>query len=150
MLHYVRPRDISAATREWSLKRQFTSSILLKSIPMIYLTNRKFEKEHLNSSNFSNMEARALSCYNTGNLITKCTRPFMMRTRDQGDRSCLFNACGGKDSYSHIRYECEFYTTTYIDTKTDPNKDNAVFLLKLDEERRNKFKTPLIVPLPIL
>ena len=150
MFHFIKPKDISEATREWSLKRQFSTTILVKSIPMISCTRYKFDKEHLDSTKFSNMEARALSCFNTGNLVTKCTRPYMMRTRDKGDRSCLFVACGGVDSYHHIRYECEFYTTTYINTKTDPNKDNAKFILELDAERRTRFKTPLVVPLPIL
>ena len=154
MKQFVRPQDISKATREWSLMRQFSTTILLKSIPMITATSnvpgRKFEKEHLNANKFSNMEARALSCFNTGNLVTKATRPHMMRSKDKGDRKCLFPACGGVDSYHHIRWECEFYSTVYIDTKTDPNKDNAVFLLALDAERQAKFKIPMIVPLPIL
>ena len=73
-----------------------------------------------------------------------------MRSKDNGDRKCLFEPCGGTDSYFHIRYECQFYSTKYVDTKTDPNKDNAVFLVKLDEERRKRFKVNLIFPLPVL
>ena len=121
--------------------------MLLKSIPMIFITSRKFEKEHLDANKFSNMEARALSCFNTGNLAMKTTRPFMMRTKH---RKCLFDACGSDDSYQHIHWECEFYDTVYIDTKKDPNKDNAKFILELDQECQKKFGIPLVVPLPIL
>ena len=105
---------------------------------MIYITNRKFEKEHLNSFNFSNMEARALSCFNTGNIMTKCTRPFMMRTRDKGDRSCLFNACVGDWTATD---------TSGMNVSSTPqhtNKDNALFLLKLDKERRVNIKLPIL------
>ena len=110
---------------------------------------RKFEREHWDSDKFTNMMARAQACFNTGNLVMKSQSPHMMRLKDQGDRSCLFPACGGNDTYEHVRFECEFYSSKYIDTK-ECVLDNSKYLLKLDEERRIKFNTPLIVPLPIL
>ena len=147
-LHFIRPQDIASACREWSMRRQFVASIMVKTLPMLFRT-RKFEREHWDSDKFTNMMARAQACFNTGNLVMKSQSPHMMRLKDQGDRSCLFPACGGNDTYEHVRFECEFYSSKYIDTK-ECVLDNSKYLLKLDEERRIKFNTPLIVPLPIL
>ena len=147
-LHYARPQDISTACREWSLMRQFTATIMLKSLPMIF-TTRKYEKEHWNNEVFTNAIGRAIACFNTGNLIMKSQNPHKMRLKDSGDRSCLFPGCGGEDTYKHVQYSCQFYSTKYKNNN-EAVLDNAKFLVELNEERRLKFKTPLIVPLPVL
>ena len=52
--------------------------------------------------------------------------------------------CDGLDSYVHVRFECQWYVTKYKDTGI-PVDDNVSFLMRLDEERRRRWKIPLIV-----
>ena len=59
------------------------------------------------------MEARAVTCFNTGNMILKDTNPHQFRFRDTGDGWCLERACDGKDSYDHVRFECKI---RYVDS----------------------------------
>ena len=50
------------------------------------------------------------------------------------------------DSYTHVRYECQDYDTKYVENYVNTSvKDNALFLTKLNIERRKKFGVPLIV-----
>ena len=92
------------------------------------------------------MEARAISCYNTGNLGFKAWNPQMFRLKDKEDRNCLFRVCEGVDSYTHVRYECQHYDTKYVENYVNTSvKNNAQFLTKLNIERRKKFGVPLIV-----
>ena len=120
--------------------------MITKSIPMVMNSNRKVLHEHYT---FNVMEARAITCFNTGNLIFKEWNPQHFRSRYQGDRWCLVTACEGRDSYQHVRYECKFYQTKYIDCG-EPVRDNAKFILKLNKERIARWKTPLVIPAPPL
>ena len=140
LLHYVRPRDIAEAVREHSKDKICHEVLLTKTIPIIVST-RKFTHEH---HTFSTMEERAITCFNTGNLVFKDTCPNMFREKHIFDRFCMFLGCDGRDSYAHVRFECKFYTTRYRDTGY-PVKDNAKFLVALDQERQKRWKTPLIV-----
>ena len=120
--------------------------MITKSIPMVATVNRKVTHEHYV---FNVMEARAVTCFNTGNLVFKDSNPHLFRNRDKGDRWCLERACEGRDSYEHVRYECKFYRTKYVDSG-EPVRDNAKFLIKLNMERIERWKTPLIIPAPPL
>ena len=120
-------------------------TVMVKSIPMIP-HSQKYEREHYE---FDVMRARAITCFNTGNLVFKDTCPYLFRTRDQGDRKCLEPACGGEDSYIHVRFECKFYRTKFVNSG-EPIKDNADYILKLNDERIQKWKTPLVIPAPPL
>ena len=68
----------------------------------------------------------------------------MVREMHIYNRWCMFLGCDGRDSYTHVRYECKFYTTRYRDTGY-PVKDNAKYLVGLDQERQKRWKTLLIV-----
>ena len=145
LLHKVRHEDISKAVKEYSKRRICMATIMVKTIPMIPHT-LKYIREHYE---FDVMSARAITCFNTGNLVFKDTCPHMFRTRDQGSRSCLEPACGGEDSYIHVRFECKFYKSKFIDSG-EPIADNARYILKLNEERIQRWKTPLVIPAPPL
>ena len=114
--------------------------LLLKSVPIIVNTRKVLHQHHM----FNTMEARAITCFNTGNLVFKDWNPHKFTGKHAGDRWCLFSVCEGRDSYYHVRFECKLYTTKYRDTG-DPVKDNADFLVKLDQERIKRWKLPLIV-----
>ena len=124
------------------------SVMLAKSVPML-VGSRKIKHEH-HMEDFTPMEARAITCFNTGNLVFKTLCPQKFRTQDNDkDRSCLERACGGVDSYSHVRFECKFYSTQFVKTGS-PILDNTKYLVKLNEERIKKWKTPLVIPVPPL
>ena len=109
------------------------SVMMAKSVPMI-----------------TPMEARALTCFNISTLVYKTLCPQKFRTKDiEKDRSCLEGTCGGVDSYNHVRFECKYYTTKFIKIGL-PLLDNARYLVKLNEERIKKWKTPLVIPVPPL
>ena len=74
--------------------------MLTKSIPMV-LNYRKVEHKH---HTFNVMEACAIMCFNTGNLVFKDICPNRFRTCDKDDRWCLERACEGKDGYLHVRW----------------------------------------------
>ena len=147
-LHYVRPDDINNAIKEKSREKIWMSVMLAKSVPML-VGSRKIKHDH-HMEDFTPMEARAITCFNTGNLVFKTLCPQKFRTQDNDkDRSCLERACGGVDSYSHVRFECKFYSTKFVKTGS-PILDNAKYLVKLNEERIKKWKTPLVIPVPPL
>ena len=56
------------------------------------------------------MEARAITCFNTGNLVFKDWNPHKFTGKHAGDRWCLFSVCEGRDSYYHMRFECHVTT----------------------------------------
>ena len=143
-LHFVKAEDISKAVRTMSKEKICNAIMLLKSIPMVP-HYRKVEHEH---HRFDVSRARAITCFNTGNLVFKDTCPNMFRARDQGNRDCLEPACGGRDSYLHVRYECKFYTTKYVDTGK-PVWDNAEYILALNRERIRRWRTPLVIVAPL-
>ena len=147
-LHYIRPCDINEAAKYWSRERIWQTLITVKTLPMVpgVTVTRKVIHEH---HTYDVMKARAISCYNTANLVFKTTCPHMFRTRDQGDKSCLFPQCDGYDSYVHVRYHCRWYKTKYISTG-HAVEDNANFLVKLNAERISRFKSVLIIPAPPL
>ena len=145
LLHYVRSDDVSKAVKDYSKRRTCLMTVMVKTIPMIP-HSQKYEREHYE---FDVMRARAITCFNTGNLVFKDTCPYLFRTRDQGDRKCLEPACGGEDSYIHVRFECKFYRTKFVNSG-EPIKDNADYILKLNDERIQKWKTPLVIPAPPL
>ena len=89
---------------------------------------------------FNTMEARAITCFNMGNLVFKDWNPHKFTGKHAGDRWCLFSVCEGRDSYYHMRFECQLYTTKYRDSW-----DNAEFQVKLNQERIKRWKLPLIV-----
>ena len=120
LLHYVRPQDIAEAVREVSRERICHETLLRKTIPIIINTRKVIHEHHT----FSTMEARAITCFNTGNLGFKDTCPNLFREKDITDRWCMFFGCTGRDSYVHARWECKFYTTRYRDTGY-PVQDNA-------------------------
>ena len=127
--------DISRAVKEYSRERICHGTMITKSIPMVAIT-RKVTHEHYV---FNMMQARALTCFNTGNLVFKDLNPHQFRNRDKGDQWCLERAFEGKDFYEHVRYECKSYKTRYVE-----------FLLRLNQERIARLKTPLIIPAPPL
>ena len=139
MLHYVRPEDISERVKEFSRDRICHEVLLRKSIPII-LNTRKVLHEH---QTFTPMEERAITCFNTGNLVFKDTCPNKFKGKHE-DRWCLVNICEGRDSYHHVRYECQFYSTKYVNTG-NPVRDNSKYLVALDRERQKRWKIPLIV-----
>ena len=138
-------KDIANSVKEYSRERICNVMMLTKSVPMV-LNTRKVNHEHYV---FNVMEARAITCFNTGNLIFKDQNPYQFRSRDKGDRWCLERACDGLDSYTHVRFECKFYKTRYVDTG-EPVKDNSRYILKLNQERIERWKTPLVIPAPPL
>ena len=141
LLFKIRQEDMSCAVREYSKMRICLMTVILPSVLMIIHT-LKFVHEHYE---FDVMSARAIMCFNTGNLVFKDTCPYQFRTRDQGSKGCLEKACGGLDSYSHVRYECEFYDLKYVDNR-EPVKDNANFILKLNDEWIRRWRTSLVIP----
>ena len=90
------------------------------------------------------MESRAMTAFNTGNLVFKTWCPWKFPEKHRGDRWCMFRQCDGKDSYEHVRFECAWYDTKFEDTGL-PIDDNAKFLMNLDTERRRRWNIPLIV-----
>ena len=133
------------AMKEHSRERICYTTMITKSILMV-LNTRKVNHEHYT---FTVMEARAITCFNTANLIFKDWNPQRFRSKDKGDRWCLERACDGRDSYEHVRYECKFYKTKYVDCG-EPVKDNARFILRLHQERMTRWKTPLVIAAPPL
>ena len=140
MLHYLRPDDLSYTLKEFSKDRICHETLLRKSVPIIVNTRKVVHSHHL----FNTMEARAITCFNTGNLVFKATRGWEMPPKYQGDKWCMFRQCEGVDSYHHARYECDWYDTKYVEMG-DPVADNARFLVELDRERKRRWKVPLIV-----
>ena len=70
----------------------------LLSIPLV-ATARKETHEHYV---FNVMEVRAVTCFNTWNLLLKDSNPYkLFRSRDKVDRWCLERVCEGRDSYEH-------------------------------------------------
>ena len=143
-LHFVKAEDISKAVRTMSKEKICNAIMLLKSIPMVP-HYRKVEHEH---HRFDVSRARAITCFNTGNLVFKDTCPNMFRTHDQGNRDCLEPACAGRDSYLHVRYECKYYSNKYVDTGK-PVWDNAEYILALNREWIRRWRTPLVIVAPL-
>ena len=142
MLHYVRPSSITREVKEHSTERICEMVLTKKSVHNILITRKPVHEHHT----FVGMEARAISCYNTGNLGFKAWNPQMFRLKDKQDRNCLFRVCEGVDSDTHVRYEYQHYDTKYVENCVNTSvKDNALFLTKLNIERRKKFGVPLIV-----
>ena len=98
--HFVMAKDIAKAVKTVSKEKQCHKIMTIKKLPMV-ANYRKVEHEHWR---FNMMEARAITCFNTGNLVFKDSNPHQMRTRNKGDRWCLGSACEGRDSYMYVRY----------------------------------------------
>ena len=87
-------------------------------------------------------EARAITTLRTGNLIFKNWCPWKLTIKHMQDKLCMFPACQEPDSLKHV-LECDFYTTKF-EEKEGPTLDWAKYLVKLHDERVEKFGQPLI------
>ena len=131
---------ISQKCRENSREKSRANIAELKKIPKM-LTLYEVTTEH---HTFPMLEARAVTAWRTGTLVFKNWCPYRFRLKYQGDRKCLYPPCQGDDSLKHVKDECEFYSTKYIE-KTGSMKDWAEYLVKLNTERMKEFKQPLIL-----
>ena len=82
MLLYVRPEDIAEAVKEHSRDRICHEVLLMKSVPIIINTRKVLHEHHT----FNTMEARAITCFNTGNLVFKDSNPHKFTGKYAGDR----------------------------------------------------------------
>ena len=89
------------------------------------------------------MEARAIAVMRAGNLIFKNWAPHKIIKKHMGDLKCLVPICQEKDSLAHV-LNCEFYDTKFIETSEGNIRDWATYLVKLNNERIDKFDQPLI------
>ena len=53
------------------------------------------------------MEARAIPCFNKGNLIFKNSNPKGFKGKYADNRLCTFDVCKEHDSYWYVRYDCK-------------------------------------------
>ena len=133
------PEYISNKCKEMSRKRSMLVTLSLKKIPPMLILSSKIFNDHYTYNKF---DARAITALRTGNLIFKNWCPWMIRKKHAGDPYCLFQPCMEKDSLDHV-LNCQYYTTKFIE-KEGPTRDWANYLVKLDQERVEKFGQPLI------
>ena len=69
------------------------------------------------------MEARAITCLRTGNLIFKNWASWKFDVKYMGDNKCLFKPCQEPDTLAHVM-ECDYYVTRFVDTNQGPTKDH--------------------------
>ena len=135
----VTPEFVSLKCRELSRKRSMLTTLTLKKIPPMLTFSIKIFNEHYN---FPMFEARAITALRTGNLIFKNWCPWKIRRQHAGDPFCMFQPCGERDTLMHV-LECEFYSTKFVN-RDGPAKDWSNYLVKLHQERLEKFNQPLI------
>ena len=115
------------------------TTLMKRKIPPMLSFSIKIFNDHYNYPRF---EARAITALRTGNLIFKNWCPWKIRRQHAGDPFCMFQPCGEKDSLLHVM-ECDYYTTKFIN-KDGPTKDWSNYLVKLHQERMERFNQPLI------
>ena len=131
---------IRRACRYVSRRRAQTTSLFLRKIPPL-LSLEKIWTEHYE---FPMMEARAITTLRTGHLVFKNWCPWKLAAKHKRDKLCMFTTCQELDSLKHV-LQCDFYTTKFEETNQGPTKDWAVYLVKLHDERLEKFGQPLIL-----
>ena len=135
----ITPEFISLKCRELSRKRSMMTTLTLRKIPPMLTFSVKIFNTHYEYPKF---EARAITALRTGNLIFKNWCPWKIRKQHAGDSLCMFQPCREKDSLQHVM-ECEYYSTKFI-TQDGSLRDWANYLVKLHQERLEKFNQPLI------
>ena len=135
----VTPEFVSLKCRELSRKRSMMTTLMKRKIPPMLSFSIKIFNDHYNYPRF---EARAITALRTGNLIFKNWCPWKIRRQHAGDPFCMFQPCGEKDSLLHVM-ECDYYTTKFIN-KDGPTRDWSNYLVKLHQERMERFNQPLI------
>ena len=117
----------------------------LKSLPLIpTFSKRKIMPEHWT---FPPMESRAVTAFNTGNLVFRRTKPFRFKGKLSGTKKCLFDQCPEDDTLYHVMWHCEWYQEEGIKPHTSGTgvaKDLAKYLIELHEYRLKKWGVPLI------
>ena len=131
---------ISEKCKEISRMKSRENIDKLRKIPKMLSLYEDTTEHHT----FPMMEARAITAWRTGTLVFKNWCPYRFRLKYQGDRKCLYPPCQGDDTLFHVREECEFYSTKFIQT-SGSIKDWAEYLVKLNKERMREFKQPLIL-----
>ena len=71
--------------------------MLTKSIPIMLKYRKVEQKQHM----FNVLEARAITCFNTGNLVYKDTHPNRFRS---GHVTRVIGEEGWMDGYLHVSY----------------------------------------------
>ena len=125
--------------RTYSRRRSQIITLNLKKIPPM-LTLEKTWTGHYDLPLF---EARAITTLRTGNLAFKNWCPYKFSLKHMGDKLCLFKPCQEPDSLAHV-LECEYYDTRFVESQQGPTRDWATYLVKLHDERIEKFGQPLI------
>ena len=114
-------------------------TLWLRKIPPM-LTLEKIFTHHYT---YGMLEARAITCLRTGNLVFKNWCRWKFHSKHSGDNKCMFQPCQEIDSLEHV-LECQYYATRFSEGGEGPVRDWANFLVALNKERREKFGQPLI------
>ena len=92
---------------------------------------------------YNMLDARAITCLRTGNLVFKNWTPWKFWRKNRGDPKCLYDPCQEKDSLKHV-LQCQYYTTRFYEGGEGPTRDWANYLVALNRERLKEFNQPLI------
>ena len=98
------------------------------------------------------MESRAITAFNTGNLVFRSTKQFKFKGKLGGTNRCLFDNCIHTDTLYHVMWGCEWYEMegirprdTWRDEGMSVSKDLADYLIELHEFRMKRWGVPLII-----
>ena len=138
-LRPVLPDFVSEMCKEYSRKRSMLITLQMKKIPPMLSLTKVFTTHYT----YSMLDARAITCLRTGNLMFKNWTPWKFWIRHKGDLKCLFNPCQDRDSLEHVM-QCEYYTTKFYEGGEGSTRDWANYLVALNRERMQRFNQPLI------
>ena len=96
---------------------------------------------------FQQMESRAVTAFNTGNLIFFRTKQFRFKGKLRGTKKCLFDLCPENDNLYHVMWHCDWYRKEGIVPHTSGTgvaKVLSKYLITLHEFRIKKWGVPLI------
>ena len=113
------------------------SDCVLSSAVRHRLTFRVIDKSY---QTLEKLESKALILWRTGALKFKSSWRVYNSKKD-GGISCVSRLCLEEDSWEHMT-QCQFYNTKFnSDWKTD--KELAMYLVKVNQERVVRFHSPL-------
>ena len=135
----VTPEHVSEMCKDLSRRRSMMVSLTMKKMLPMFTPGEIFSHHYY----YPMVEARAITCLRTGNLIFKNWAPWHIKPQYKGDNKCLFQPCQEKDCLQHV-LKCEFYDTKFKEGKESPIRDWADYVVALHNERITKFGQPLI------
>ena len=135
----VDEREITKAGKDQARRQIWNKLLTCKSIPLM---PAKYEKMPAHYE-FTDFKSRLISQLRTGTLLFRNKYGHFFRKRHQNDKSCMFQACDGKDELIHVMH-CPFYPIRFQKTEKGEAEDWGSYLLELSKFRAKEWGESLV------